>query len=82
MDLYESMMVSLGEANDENPCGPVTVEIAERECITENAIILRVAFQETGMSQIEFRNREQLKTLTRALIKYLGPQSVFPEMMR
>ena len=81
--LYDSMMISLGDANTGAEEGPVTVEIAERECVTERSIFLRVAFQDgLKLEEIEFRTPEQLLTVGKAILKYADSHASISQLLK
>lgn len=81
-DLYDSMILSLGDPDDKEASGPIAVEIAERFSNAETSIQLRIAFQEKGMENIEFRNKAQLMTVLKALFKFLEKDSVMASMLK
>ena len=75
LNIYDSMIKTVKDFEEENPNGPVAVEIAERESDMERSIHLRIAFQGKGIEDIEFLSRAQLKTVWKALTRYLNGDS-------
>lgn len=81
-DLCTEMLRSIWDNDNENPEGNISVEIAERLTENEKGIYLRVAKQGSKMDEIFFYNREQLETLTKALIRYLDSTGSITKLLK